>query len=500
MSSPYGWYDTRYPYRRKLNFGTSHDYLPVDYTVEFEMDTRTAYTHVAKENGDDVLVVKQKRTSPYTKSAVTRVLRPGDTWNSASTHIRFKLPCSVNANQNDATDYFFYVYYGRTDPYPQIEYNMYAYLWADDAEGINPTNITNMWDYANASISYQTSYPKYGSQSIKFWDNSSSSSGRLSQKYSYTRNHRFRIDFWIRHGGATDHTFGYWNANVEKWVPYIYFQASNHHILYWKESTGSYVDTGYTWSENTYEHYILDIETSSPYTIKLIKNGTTIASNCNPDGYDTTYGKLYFYGNSASSYIVYIDNVFIYHYVDDPPNVTLSAEEAWTGTNLASTMFVKGYGTSDISQKLGIAAYGSNDLPETLSVRKGASTALSSSLKSRKSDFSDIVEQLLIRQKDTMPLPNSLSIRALGQSDIPNTVLLHMYGNNLPGQLDIRRKISNTLSVLLSIGRETKGFGSLLTTLERTTFTDNYDNENYIATLEGCKVENGKLQLKKVGE
>jgi len=500
MSTPYGWYDTRYPYRRKLNFGTSHDYLPNGYTVEFEVDTRTAYTHVAKENGDDVLVVKQQRTSPYIKSTVTRVLKPGDSWNSTSTHVRFKLPCSISANQNDAANYLFYIYYGRTDPPSQQEYNMYAYLWADDAEGIAPTNITDVWDYTNASISYQTSYPKYGSKSIKFWDTSTSSQGKLSQKYSYTRNYRFRIDFWIRHGAATDHTFGYWNTNIDHWIAYIYFDDYDHHIKYWKESTSSYVDTGYSWSENTYEHYVLDIETSSPYTVKLIKNGTTIASNCNPDGYDTTYGKLYYYGNYAGSYLVYIDNVFIYYYVDNSPDVTLSTEEAWTGISLANTMFVKGYGTSDLSQRLGMATYGHNDLQNETAIRKSASKDLPSQLNMRLSEDSNLDNQLLLRASGSSDILNELSLRQETSKDLNNQLLLKMYGTNFLQKLLMRRELYSTLLNELQLGEEKLNLESILTTLERDTFTDDYNNETYIDTLSDLVVEDGKVRLKKWGE
>jgi len=497
MASRYGWWNTDYPYRREITFGTSHSYLPSGFTVELVMDTRPAYTNVARTDGRDIYIIAQKTTSPYTKVEVYRELKPGSSWNSASSHIRFKLRDYVNADYNRGYGWDYYVYYGNPDAPYRPDRTRYVYLFGDNCEAVDPSSISTFWEWQYATPTYQTSYPKYGSGSIKFYDNYGSNQGRLSRtEYFNTAGYDVDIEFWLRHSGATDHTFGLWNGS--HWCPYIYFD-DDHHIKYWKESTSSYVDTGYTWSENTYENYKLRIDDSANI-VKLYKNDTLIASNCNPDGYDVTSTKLYFYGNSASTYIQYIDNVFYYYYVSNPPEESLGVEEHWAYTNFSQTLFVKALGHSDLSQRLRVAVYGHSDLQNEAMIRRSTSKDLPSQLNMRLSEDSNLDNQLLLEALGSSDILNELLLRQEASKDLNNQLLLKMYGTNLSQKLLMRRELYSTLLNELQIGTEKLDLEGILTTLERETFTDNYNNETYIDTLSDLVVEDGKVRLKKWGE
>jgi hypothetical protein len=134
-----GWWDANYQYRKKVTFGTNHSVLPLGYTVSVTMDTR-ASAHVALTSGNDVRVVWQP-----TAGGNVELDRIGNTWNSATTNIDFRLQSQVGANLNEALDGSYYIYYGYASAGTPPTNEMNVYYFADFFNRANNTTVGNGW-------------------------------------------------------------------------------------------------------------------------------------------------------------------------------------------------------------------------------------------------------------------------------------------------------------------------------------------------------------------
>ncbi|MHC4676907.1 MAG: hypothetical protein ACYTBZ_30860, partial [Planctomycetota bacterium] len=134
------WWDTNYPYRMKVTFGTSHSILPAGFTTSVTMDTRPTATNVALTSGDDVRVVWQPTSGPDVE-----LDRIGDTWNNANTTIEFRLQSDIPADADEDTDGSYYIYYGFVSAgMPPID-EMNVYYFADFFTRSNSTTVGNGW-------------------------------------------------------------------------------------------------------------------------------------------------------------------------------------------------------------------------------------------------------------------------------------------------------------------------------------------------------------------
>jgi len=489
------WWNTDYPYRREITFGTSHESLKNGYTAEVEMDTRPAHTNVEKTDGNDIRIVRQTSS---THSEIHRVLAPGSSWNNAASKIRFRTPY-VGPNQARNDSERVYVYYGNSNPPTALEYPWGVYfLRADEMEIGSASDRWSTNTYA--TVSYVTTEHKYGSRALKFWDTSSSNQGYMHWTASWgTPEQNYKVDFWIKRGNIAAHTFNIYNFNESKWAAIIYFD-NNKNILYYNEYTDQYVDTGYNWSANVWEHYVLEINIFTE-DIKLIKNGVTLATDINKDSVGVTSNiRFYWYGNTVNTCVYYLDNIFWYYFAGNPPEEALGAEETWTYKDFAQTLHIKALGHSDLGQELSIRAMGFDDFSNTMLLRKLGYDDLPIELKIRRGAYVTLDGQLLLRTSEASNILNELLLRQETSKDLNNQLLLKMYGTNFSQKLLMRQELYSTLLNELQIGGEKLNLEAILTTLERDTFTDNFDNETYIDTLTDLVVENGKVRLKKHSE
>ncbi len=134
------WWNTNYPYRQKITFGTNHSTLPVGYTATFDMDTRPANTNVSLTSGNDVRIVWQPDVG-----ADIELDRIGDTWNNAATSIDFRLQSEIGANLSEDLDGSYYVYYGYgsagTPPTDETD----VYYFADFFNRADSGTVGNGW-------------------------------------------------------------------------------------------------------------------------------------------------------------------------------------------------------------------------------------------------------------------------------------------------------------------------------------------------------------------
>ncbi|MHC4676908.1 MAG: right-handed parallel beta-helix repeat-containing protein [Planctomycetota bacterium] len=134
------WWDTNYPYRMKVTFGTSHSILPAGFTTSVTMDTRPTATNVALTSGDDVRVVWQPISGPDVE-----LDRIGDTWNNASTTIEFRLQSDIPADADEDTDGSYYIYYGFASAGTPPSDEMNVYYFADFFTRSDSTTVGNGW-------------------------------------------------------------------------------------------------------------------------------------------------------------------------------------------------------------------------------------------------------------------------------------------------------------------------------------------------------------------
>jgi len=134
------WWNSSYPYRKKITFGTSHSTLPQHYTVSLPMDTRPANTNVSLTSGNDVRIVWQPDSGPDVE-----LDRIGNTWNDASTNIEFRLQSEIASNQDEDTDGSYYVYYGYgaagTPPTDEED----VYYFAENFNRSESSTVGNNW-------------------------------------------------------------------------------------------------------------------------------------------------------------------------------------------------------------------------------------------------------------------------------------------------------------------------------------------------------------------
>ncbi|MHC4500152.1 MAG: hypothetical protein ACYS21_13670, partial [Planctomycetota bacterium] len=134
------WWNSSYPYRQKVTFGTAHSILPLGYTASVAMDTQPSATNVALTSGNDVRVVWQPTAGGYQE-----LDRIGDTWNNASTTIEFRLQSEIGANLDEDVDGSYYIYYGygSAGTPPTDERNVYYFADFFDRADNTDVNINS---------------------------------------------------------------------------------------------------------------------------------------------------------------------------------------------------------------------------------------------------------------------------------------------------------------------------------------------------------------------
>jgi hypothetical protein len=147
-SASAGWWNVSYPYRMKVTFGTSHSLLPLGYTVTVPMDTRPANTNVELTSGNDVRVVWQP-----TAGGAVELARIGNTWNSATTNIDFRLQSDIGANLDEDADGSYYIYYGNAAAGTPPTNEMNVYYFADFFNRANSSTVGNGWTEWNDGTS-----------------------------------------------------------------------------------------------------------------------------------------------------------------------------------------------------------------------------------------------------------------------------------------------------------------------------------------------------------
>jgi len=142
------WWNTNYPYRRKVTFGTSHSTLLSGYTVSASMDTQSATTNVALASGDDVRVVWQEDgESPV------ELDRIGDTWDNAATTIQFRLQSEISADADEDADGSYYIYYGYASAGSPPADEEDVYYFFDDFNRADSATVDNGWTETESSPS-----------------------------------------------------------------------------------------------------------------------------------------------------------------------------------------------------------------------------------------------------------------------------------------------------------------------------------------------------------
>jgi hypothetical protein len=134
------WWNSSYPYRQKVSFGTGHSILPLGYTAAVTMDTRPAATNVALASGNDVRLVWQPTAGGYQE-----LDRIGDTWDNANTTIEFRLQSEIGANLDEDVDGSYYIYYGygSAGTPPTDERNVYYFADFFDRADNTDVNINS---------------------------------------------------------------------------------------------------------------------------------------------------------------------------------------------------------------------------------------------------------------------------------------------------------------------------------------------------------------------
>lgn len=134
------WADSSFAFRRKVEFGTAHSALPLNYTVFAPMDTRAPAAGVSLASGNDVRVFWQP-----TGGAAVELDRVASAWNSATSSVGFRLQSAVDANLNEDADGSYYIYYGNAGAGTPPASEANVFYFADFFDRANGSSIGGSW-------------------------------------------------------------------------------------------------------------------------------------------------------------------------------------------------------------------------------------------------------------------------------------------------------------------------------------------------------------------
>ncbi len=134
------WANSEFAFRRRVEFGTAHSALPLNYTVFVSMDTRAPASGVSLASGNDVRVYWQP-----TGGAAVELDRLADAWNSATSTLSFRLQSEAAANLNEDADGSYYVYYGNASAGAPPANEANVYYFADFFDRTAGSTIGGSW-------------------------------------------------------------------------------------------------------------------------------------------------------------------------------------------------------------------------------------------------------------------------------------------------------------------------------------------------------------------
>ncbi|MBN2142516.1 Ig-like domain repeat protein [Candidatus Woesearchaeota archaeon] len=127
------WWNTTYTYRQQVNVSNNMaSIIPTGYTINLTLDTTGSHFLAS---GDDLRIVYWNGTSNTELDRINT-----SSFNSATTTIRFKVQKNISASGSDSN---YFIYYGAASASNPPTNKSKVYLWYDDFNRANNTNISN---------------------------------------------------------------------------------------------------------------------------------------------------------------------------------------------------------------------------------------------------------------------------------------------------------------------------------------------------------------------